>query len=1128
MASLPKELRNQLARVTLAARAKAEEAALAALENLAVHERDPRAHMSPDQRQLRNRLRARGRALGDSLDPGKGTQEIARLVELVAYENWHRMLFTRFLTANGLLISDDSMGNVPVTLEDCEELASSMGARDGFDLACRFASQTLPGVFRKDDPALEVTLAPNDRVALRELLDSLDDVIFQADDSLGWTYQFWQAQRKEDINDSGSKIGADELPAVTQLFTEDYMVEFLLHNTLGAWWAGKRGPITAASESEARRQVSLPAKDGVPGLEWPYLRFVQDETAKTWRPAAGTFEGWPKTVREVTVLDPCMGSGHFLAFVLPIIVRLRMEEQGLSGAEAVAAAIRDNVHGLELDPRCTQIGAFNVALTAWKLSGFQTLPPLHIACSGLAPNIPEADWIVLAGSNEKLRNGMERLYRLFENAPVLGSLINPRAEKGRLLAAGYQELQPLLEKAVAKESKDDTANEMAVTARGLAKAAELLAGSFTLVATNVPFLGYREMGETLLEHVSVNFPNEKGDLGYCLWRRFGSFVGQGSTTALVTLQHWLSLRSYLELRKHLLATSELPLIAHLGTGAFETIKGEKVNVTLTIATKSAAAMRGNMQLLDAASCKGLHDKANHLREGSIGTSAQSKQYANPDHRISFGAMTELPTLSTYADCLAGIMNGDSPKFIRNFWEMPVKNDLWAFLQSTAPDGAVIGGLESVIFFDESRGHLREEASIRRIKLHNADERGNSVWGRAGVAISQMSSLPASRYFGNKYDSNVAAIVPRKSEDLAAIWAFCSSTDFYVAVRAIDRKLNVTNATFGKVPFDLAHWGLVAAQKYPHGLEKPRSSVPTQWLLSGHPKDSDSPLHVAAARLVGYQWPRQTGSEFPDCPALGPDGLEQLADEDGIVCLPALNKEQPAASRLRNMLAAALGSYSEASLLAEADAKSKTLEDWLRNEFFEQHCKLFHNRPFIWHIWDGRKDGFAAIVNYHRLDHNALKKLTYSYLGDWIRQQQDDVRDDKAGAAERLGAAQELQAELAAILGGEAPYDIFVRWKPLSQQTIGWHPDLNDGVRLNIRPFLMAQDVGKKGAGVLRAKPNIKWDKDRGKEPKRDKADFPWFWCEAEPEQDPAGEREFAGHRWNDVHLSLAHKRASRK
>ena len=75
---------------------------------------------------------------------------------------------------------------------------------------------------------------------------------FHADDALGWTYQFWQAQRKKEVNDSGKKIGADELSPVTQLFTEDYMVEFLLHNTIGAWWAGKLGPIQADTEEEAR------------------------------------------------------------------------------------------------------------------------------------------------------------------------------------------------------------------------------------------------------------------------------------------------------------------------------------------------------------------------------------------------------------------------------------------------------------------------------------------------------------------------------------------------------------------------------------------------------------------------------------------------------------------------------------------------------------------------------------------------------------------------------------------------------------------------------------------------------------------------------------------------------------
>ena len=272
--SLPKDLRNQLARVTLAARERAESAVRAALENLAVHEAEPRPHLTVEQRLFRNRLRARGRALGDQLDTAKGAQEIRRLVEDAAYEHWHRLLFTRFLAENHLLHTDEALGTVPVTLAECEELAPELAARDGFELACRFAARILPGVFRPDDPVLALRLAANDEVALKQLLEVLPVETFRADDALGWTYQFWQAKRKDEINASGRKIGADELPAVTQLFTEDYMVEFLLHNTLGAWWAGKRGPMAAATEDAARRAVALTPKNGLPGIEWTYLRFV--------------------------------------------------------------------------------------------------------------------------------------------------------------------------------------------------------------------------------------------------------------------------------------------------------------------------------------------------------------------------------------------------------------------------------------------------------------------------------------------------------------------------------------------------------------------------------------------------------------------------------------------------------------------------------------------------------------------------------------------------------------------------------------------------------------------------------------------------------------------------------------
>lgn len=239
-------------------------------------------------------------------------------------------------------------------------------------------------------------------------------------------------------------------------------------------------------------------------------------------------------------------------------------------------------------------------------------------------------------------------------------------------------------------------------------------------------------------------------------------------------------------------------------------------------------------------------------------------------------------------------------------------------------------------------------------------------------------------------------------------------------------------------------------------------------------------------------------------------LAALADDDGIVCLPPVRGERPAAERLLDLLIAAWGADWQPGsldrLLAQAGCAGKGLDYWLRERFFEQHCKRFHHRPFVWHVWDGLKDGFAALVNYHRLDRKNLETLIYTYLGDWIRTQERAARDGADGADLRLAAAQALKAKLEKILEGEAPYDIFVRWKPLERQPIGWEPDLNDGVRLNIRPFMTAEVLRHNRPPKL----NIKWDKDRGK----DVESAPWF-------------KLFKGERINDHHLTLAEKRAAR-
>jgi hypothetical protein len=1124
MPSLSKDLRNLLARTTLHARERAEQAVRAALENLAVHEREYRPHMGVEQRLLRNRLRARGRAAGDERD-ANGNQRLEHLVADAAYEHWHRLLFTRFLTENNLLRTDAANGYVPVTLADCDELAPELGARNGFELACRFAGQILPGVFRSDDPVLELRLAPNDEVALKTLLDELPTEVFTADDSLGWTYQFWQAKRKDEVNASGKKIGADEISPVTQLFTEDYMVDFLLHNTLGAWWAGKQGPIHAASEADARRSVALPERDGMPAIEWAYLRFVQDEATKTWSPAAGTFEGWPKEAKAITMLDPCMGSGHFLFFALPIIARLRMEEEGLSAQQAVAAALRDNIHGLELDPRCTQIGAFNVALTAWKLAGFQQLPAPHIACSGLAPQAKLADWVKLAGDDERMQEGMKRLYELFEQAPVLGSLIDPKL-KWDLESSGYDELQPLLERALGDDKADDAMHEMAVTAKGIAKAAELLSSRFTLVVTNVPYLGIGKQENSLKDYCSRFFAEGKSDLATAFILRCVNLCREAhGTSALVAPQNWLFLGTYKKMRKLLLRDAKWEFAVRLGSKAFQTPMWD-FNVLLQVISKGKVSDEHRFIGCDVSGGLVPESKSHSIKVIDLISSIQSAQSKNPDSRIVLGELDQSPLLNERADSLVGIQTGDYPRFICSFWEFKSIEPDWQVYSRPA---TLSLKRSELIMWEDANGSLKHFVQEKLgVGGEGAWLRGEPSWGKRGIAVQLMGGLKAHTYEGQKYDQSLAVILPKSESDLLAIWAFLSSPEFADSVRSIDQKLNLTNATLGKVPFDLAHWQKVAAEKYPNGLPKPHSDDPTQWLFNGHPKGSEQPLHVAVARLLNYRWPRQTGSSFPDCPALGPDGLETFADKDGIVCLPPINQEQPAAARLRQLLAAALGTFDERSLISAAGGKATTVEEWLRDEFFEQHCKLFHHRPFVWHIWDGRKDGFHALVNYHQLDHAALQKLTYSYLGDWIRVQEEGAKADTPGAAERLGAAQLLQKELARVLEGEAPYDIFVRWKPLGQQAIGWHPDLKDGVRLNIRPFLTATDVGKKGAGILRWKPNIKWDKDRGSEPQRDKVDYPWFCCAEEPGTDPVGGKTFTGNRWNDVHLSLERKRNTKK
>ena len=1096
--TLSRDHRKVLETTVAQARTAAEAGAAKALQALAVAAKDAPGHLTDAQKKLRVRLRAHGRALGDLLRQDD-TQAVDHLVTEIAYEHWHRMLFARFLAESDLLMHPDGY---PVSLGDCKEDAESFDppARSEWEVAGHYAARMLPNVFRPDSPALALQLPLETEQALEALLAKLPATVFQADDSLGWSYQFWQAPKKEEVQrqmkQAGTKVGADELPAVTQLFTEQYMVAFLLENALGGWW------------HRCHPRMKLP-------VEMPYLRNLQ----KNGEPAAGTFPAWPDTLAQFKLLDPCAGSGHFLVSAFHYLVPMRRATEQLSVRDAIDRVLADNLHGLELDARCVEIAAFALALAAWRypdekgeVIGYRPLPRLNIACVGVAPRSKKTDWLKLAGGDERLEGGMAALYALFQKAPELGSLIDPiAAARGDLIDAHWQELESRLDQALAQKG-DDQEIEARVVAQGMVHASRILTQKYHLVITNPPYLGSGQHGPVLKDFCEQHYKAAKGDLANVFLDRGLRLCAPGGAVSFVMPQNWLFIKSYQTQREQLLTHSTWNLLARLGEHGFDSTAAAGAFTILLTLTRAKPSENQCFCGVDASVANNSVDKATILAGGQLIWMNQNEQLENPDGRILLQPLAKGTLLEAYAKSYEGLSTGDLNRFGRFFWEVPTVRKPWAFLIGATLETKAYSAREQILNWDDGKGDLSS--------FPGAFIKGMPAWGKAGVRVAQMRHLSSTLYSGELFDKNAATIVPKNIDHLSALYAYCESGKLEEAIRKIDQKLNVMIGTMVKAPFDLAYWQKVADERYPNGLPKPFSNDPTQWIFHGHPKRSSDPLQVAVARLLGYRWPAESDAEME----LSEEArawvtrckeLHGLIDDDGIVCLPAVRGEQSAETRLRALLARAFGSdwsaARESQLLRDAGCDGLPLAQWLRDKFFEQHVMRFQKRPFIWHIWDGHKEGFSAVVNYHLLTREKLNTLINLYLGDWITQQKRAIDAGNSDAILKLAKAEALKAQLEAILEGEPPYDIFVRWKLMHQQPMGWDPDVNDGVRINIRPFVES--------GVLRiprAKIGIKWEVDRGK----DIASAAWGTLGP-----TYGEPE--GTRINDHHTTLDEKKRAR-
>ena len=457
------------------------------------------------------------------------------------------------------------------------------------------------------------------------------------------------------------------------------MVRFLLENSLGAWWASRH------PDSELIK-------------EWKYLRFRDDGA-----PAAGTFPDWPEHAKDVTVMDPCCGSGHFLVAAADMLRKMRMAEEELALAAAATGVLRSNLYGLEIDPRCTQLAAFALAFDTWKSAGYGEIPLPNVACSGIAVGGSKKEWADLAAGDGTLEYTLERLYELFKDAPDLGSLINPLQVqlRDRMFTAEYEEVAELLQRALAKHGEDPAAAVFGAAAEGAARAGELLASKYTLVATNPPYLGRGKQDGVLKTYADAVHAEAKADLATIFIERCRSFVADGGVYSMVTPQNWLFLSSYKRLRQRLLREQTWGLVARLGAGAFDTISGEVVNAALIVLSQSHPSRDQEFNGIDASTGRMSFQKADLLRTGDLMSVEQAGQLANPDARIVLsGLATGRKRLAEYASTYEGLHSGDYPRFGRHFWELLAMTDGWVLQQETSDSSMPWDGRANSLLWED--------------------------------------------------------------------------------------------------------------------------------------------------------------------------------------------------------------------------------------------------------------------------------------------------------------------------------------------------------------------------------------------------------------------------------------------
>jgi hypothetical protein len=600
----------------------------------------------------------------------------------------------------------------------------------------------LPGLF---GPVGLTPLFPVPAAALRETVEALNDRALDSawgdDTTLGWVYQYWNDPEREELDRkiaNGGKIEPHEIASKTQMFTERYMVEWLLQNSLGlTWlamckkhgWAPDAEPVLA--RLEARREAFRKKREAgeVPLDALMPIEGALENAWKYYVPQpipADAIEKAPDSVRDIKLLDPACGSGHFLVIAFDLLTLLYQEEARHRGvtwtdSEIAQSIIENNLHGVDIDPRAIQIAAASLWLKAHLFAPEAKLSRINLVAPTLAiANLPSDDPALVQLRQELKREVnlseelTQKLVESLAGVSFLGSLLRvdeaieealqdqklsiERGVPGQgdlfdgfptrpvELTTGQAKATVLerLERFLGQHSSSEDLGlrlDGEQLAAGVRFVRLMKEGRYDIVVGNPPYQGLSKT--TKFEYVTKNYPRGKADLYAAFLERGLELVREGGLSALLTMRGWMFLGQFADLRKYILHKADLRALGDVDRGAFEDVPDEVLATVISIARRAAPSEAGSVAVQPTPPDDRSRDSQRTARKRAALLAQVGRYEFDPKgfeviegepivywwSKEFLERYAEAPKLGEVAPVKLGLSTSDNLRFLRRPWEV---------------------------------------------------------------------------------------------------------------------------------------------------------------------------------------------------------------------------------------------------------------------------------------------------------------------------------------------------------------------------------------------------------------------------------------------------------------------------